>query len=151
MGMDVYGNKPKGEKGDYFRNNVWWWRPLWQYCHSSAPELINEDKFVSGTYNDGAGLNAMKAAKLGVKLLTLIENGNCATYKRERDLYLESLEDDNCSRCNNNNRGHNKKKECKSCDGKGTQENWNKHYPFDEDNVKEFAEFLIDSGGFKIC
>ena len=43
MGMDVYGKKPKGEKGDYFRNNVWWWRPLWQYCASSAPELIDEE------------------------------------------------------------------------------------------------------------
>ena len=151
MGMDVYGENPKGEKGDYFRNNVWWWRPLWQYCHSSAPELIDEDKFVSGTTNDGAGLNAMKAAKLGVKLLTLVEDGSCATYKRERELWLESLEDEVCDNCNGNNRGNFKKKDCLACKGKGTRENWNKHYPFDIENVKEFAEFCIESGGFKIC
>jgi hypothetical protein len=28
MGMDVYGKEPKSDKGEYFRNNVWWWRPL---------------------------------------------------------------------------------------------------------------------------
>ena len=150
MGMDVYGNKPKSEKGDYFRNNVWWWRPLWNYCATSAPELIDKETYVSGTYNDGKGLNAMKAAKLGVKLLTLIEDGSCATYKRERDLWLEALEDDNCCVCNNNNRGHKKKEGCFACKGKGTKDNWHKSYPFDVKNVEEFAKFLIDSGGFEI-
>ena len=150
MGMDVYGENPKGEKGDYFRNNVWWWRPLWQYCASSAPELIDKDVYSEGCHNSGAGLNAMKAAKLGVKLLTFIEDGSCATYKRERDLWLESLKDDNCCICNNNNRGYKKKKDCHGCKGKGTQESWEKHYPFDIENVKEFAEFCIESGGFKI-
>ena len=150
MGMDVYGNKPKSEKGDYFRNNVWWWRPLWNYCATSAPELIDKETYVSGTYNDGKGLNAMKAAKLGVKLLTLIEDGSCATYKRERDLYLESIPDEVCENCNGNNRGNFKKKNCKACEGKGTRESWERHYPFDVENVKEFAEFCIESGGFKI-
>ena len=36
MGMDVYGINPKTDSGDYFRANVWWWRPLWEcvayYC-----------------------------------------------------------------------------------------------------------------------
>ena len=31
------------------------------------------------------------------------------------------------------------------------EKDFNKHYPFDVDNVKEFAEFCIDSGGFEIC
>ncbi|QOR55575.1 MAG: hypothetical protein UMS36scaffold28_65 [Phage 59_13] len=30
MGMDVYGVKPKSKQGEYFRNNVWSWRPLWR-------------------------------------------------------------------------------------------------------------------------
>lgn len=28
MGMDLYGKKPLNPVGEYFRNNVWWWRPL---------------------------------------------------------------------------------------------------------------------------
>ena len=31
------------------------------------------------------------------------------------------------------------------------KDDFNKHYPFDIENVKEFAEFCIESGGFKIC
>ena len=31
MGMDVYGIAPEKEWGEYFRSNVWWWRPLWDY------------------------------------------------------------------------------------------------------------------------
>ena len=31
------------------------------------------------------------------------------------------------------------------------EKDFNKHYPFDIENVKEFAEFCIDSGGFEIC
>ena len=159
MGMDVYGKNPTMEKlndkgkpiGEYFRNNVWWWRPLWQYCYTSSPELIDKETFLSGCHNDGAGLNATDAIKLGVKLLVLIEDGSCAEYKKGRDEWLETLKDENCSVCNNNNRGYKKKKECKPCDGKGTKDNWNKHYPFHVENVKEFADFLIVSGGFKIC
>jgi hypothetical protein len=31
MGFDVYGKSARSEKGEYFRNNVWWWRPLAEY------------------------------------------------------------------------------------------------------------------------
>ena len=26
--------------GVYFRNNVWWWRPLWNYCYAVAEDII---------------------------------------------------------------------------------------------------------------
>ena len=151
MGMDISGVNPKNERGSYFRNNCWWWRPLWQYCYTSAPELIDEKTFSSGSYNDGAGLDDVNAIKLGIKLLTLIEDGSCATYKRERDLHLESLPEDDCSICNNNNRGRKKKKECKMCDTKGTRPHFSTMYGFDVENVKRFAGFCAESGGFEIC
>ena len=150
MGMDVSGVNPVSETGDYFRNNCWWWRPLWQYCHNVAPDLIDEDLFISGGYNDGAGLNAKDAVKLAIILETKIADGHTKHYQNEYQLYLESLPNDKCGRCDGNNRGYNKKKECKSCDGTGETENFSKWYPFDVENVKEFAKFLIDSGGFKI-
>ena len=52
--------------------------------------------------------------------------------------------------CNGNNHGNNKKKECTRCNKTGKSENFNKHYPFDVDNVKEFAHFCLESGGFSI-
>lgn len=51
MGMDVIGQSPVSERGEYFRNNVWWWHPLWEYCERLAPDLIPSDNL--GHYNDG--------------------------------------------------------------------------------------------------
>ena len=42
MGMDVFGLAPKEEKGEYFRNNVWWWRPLWDFV-AQIDELYSEE------------------------------------------------------------------------------------------------------------
>ena len=137
--------------GHYFRNNCWWWRPLWNYCHNVAPDLIDEKLFEDGHSNSGAGLDDKGAKKLGQLLLQEINNGNTIRYQAEYHQWIDDLPDDDCMRCNNNNHGHNKKKECTNCDKTGKTKNWNKSYPFDIDNVREFAEFCLQSGGFRIC
>ncbi len=43
MGFDLYGKSPTANKGTYFRNNVWWWRPLWEYVTSNCPVLTQKD------------------------------------------------------------------------------------------------------------
>ena len=145
---DEYEN---ANKGIYFRNNCWWWRPLWNYCYYVADDIISEELYESGHSNSGAGLNAKNAEWLGERLLDEISEGNTIEYQARYQQYLDDLPDDDCGVCNNNNHGHNKKKECKSCNKTGKRENWDKLYPFDIDNVKEFAEFCIESGGFEIC
>ena len=137
--------------GHYFRNNCWWWRPLWNYCYNVAPDLIDEKLFEDGHGNGGAGLDDKGAKKLGQLLLQEINNGNTIRYQAEYHQWIDDLPDDDCIRCNNNNHGHNKKKECTNCDKTGKTKNWNKSYPFDIDNVREFAEFCLQSGGFRIC
>jgi len=52
MGMDVYGIAPIAEVGKYFRNNIWWWHPLWNYVQEVAPHLTEG---VNGHFNDGDG------------------------------------------------------------------------------------------------
>ena len=107
--------------GVYFRNNVWWWRPLWDFCRYIAPELINDDLHIDGHNNGGSGLNDEEAKELGVLLIKSFENGKYEEFER---LNFER-----------NDTGE-----------KGIPE-----YPFDRDNVMEFAEFSMQSGGFKIC
>jgi len=80
----------KANVGIYFRNNCWWWRPLWDFCAYHCPELISEETHKSGHYNDGAGLNAEDAAKLGLKLLVLIEDGIASEHQKEIELTEES-------------------------------------------------------------
>ena len=136
--------------GYYYRNNCWWWRPLWNYCYDIADDIISEDVFTDGHHNSGAGLDDKGAKLLGNRLLQQIREGKTIQYQASYQQYLDDLPDDDCMRCNNNNHGNNKKKECTNCNKTGKSTNFNKHYPFDIDNVKEFAEFCIQSGGFEI-
>ena len=137
--------------GYYFRNNCWWWRPLWNYCRTIAPDLIDDELFDSGHSNSGAGLDDKGAKELGQRLLSEINKGHTIQYQASYQQYLDDIPDDDCSRCNGNNRGNDKMKDCKWCKGTGKTPNLNKSYPFDIDNVREFAEFCLQSGGFEIC
>jgi hypothetical protein len=40
---------------------------------------------------------------------------------------------------------------CNACHGKGAVPHFATHYPFSEENVQEFAAFLRECGGFRIC
>ena len=41
--------------------------------------------------------------------------------------------------------------ECNKCSGNGKVDDGAKSFPFSEDNVREFANFCVNSGGFRIC
>ena len=68
MGFDLCGNSPKDEKGEYFRNNVWWWRPLWDYVCQNCDDILSENDMFSGGYNDGRNISGRKAMKIGHRL-----------------------------------------------------------------------------------
>jgi hypothetical protein len=171
MGMDVYGKNPTSEVGSYFRNNVWWWHPLWQYCEDVAPELC---KKVDGHTNSGDGLDAEEAKLLGEALLQNIADGHTLTYRVHYYDFIASLERKTCFLClgagiRSDEIGYfmgMHKKElspevqiltgrtfgwCNGCDGTGVQEDFLTNYPFNVENVEAFAKFAIDSGGFEIC
>jgi len=137
--------------GQYFRNNCWWWRPLWNYCFEVADDIISEDVFNSGHSNNGAGLGSRDSKKLGNRLMECIADGSTIKYQAEYIQWQDDLPDDDCMRCHNNNRGNNKKKDCTNCSQTGKTKSFDKSYPFDVDNVERFARFCLESGGFEIC
>ena len=112
----------KDNPGVYFRNNCWWWRPLWNYCYAIADDIISEEVWNNGHCNDGAGLDAEDAKILGERILETIDSGECLKFQAD---YMQRCED--------------------------SDDDFAKSYPFDIDNAKDFAHFCIDSGGFQIC
>lgn len=169
--MDVYGRAPKSEKGEYFRNNVWYWRPLWDYCEHIAPTVVEG---VSGHYNDGDGLDEDGAQELSRILMISLSDGTCETYEKEYNAEVAEMPNEDCDFCNKTgirtdevgvemNMPTKKLPEdkaivlgrthgwCNGCDGMGWKPSWATNYPFTQDNVREFAEFLAESGGFSIC
>ena len=152
--------------GDYFRNNVWWWRPLASYVIKYTG-CIDESDHEYWSENGGHEVDDETAKQIHNQLQVLIESGH--TQKFQDDYEKERLKAEK----------HNDKVEkelekfCKSVEKKLGKTNlapadfpkadhdeweriyhkrkWNASYPFSVENVKEFAEFCRFSGGFKIC
>lgn len=164
MGMDVSGKNPTSETGAYFRNNVWWWRPLWNYCCAVAPKLTCKVKY--GQTNDGDGLNGDDSKKLAAILQAEIDSGRCAQYEQEYKARLATLPKQKCEFCDgsgvrrneaDNRNGvrdsqgpNGKTGACNGCNGSGERPRLETCYPFSTENVQEFVAFLRDCGGFEI-
>lgn len=73
MGFDIYGIEPKNEAGEYFRNNIWWWPRLWDFCCLIAPKLTGEDQ-KCGSFNDGHLIEGEKHKSLVANLKKALEN-----------------------------------------------------------------------------
>ena len=116
------GIKPKNEKGENFRNNCWWWRPLWLVvCCVSE---LSGDTQVAGGFNDGHEVKGEEHSKVVGALGRVLAKNPEKSFESlvefgELQLLLKSYEE--------------------------------KGYPFDWGNVREFYEFAKNNEGFAIC
>lgn len=172
MGMDVYGKNPTSEVGEYYRQSVWGWHPLWHYV-----ELYHEQyasKVQHGHSNDGDGLEAEDSSQLALCLKQDLITGMAKQRLDEWQRQLDELPMENCHICEGSGirtdkvgveSGQDKKELsaeqsekygrrigwCNGCDGNGKVEPFQKNYSTSLDDIREFADFLADCGGFEIC
>ena len=151
MGMDVYGVAPTSEAGEYFRNSVWSWRPLWDSVSESCD--LDEDVELSGHFNDGMQIDEFTARRIAKTLFSLLNDGTVATYQRAHDVLLKALPDEECKHCNGTGVRDDEyvQGKCNGCNGTGKVRPFETWYSFSEENVQKFAEFADHSGGFEIC
>ena len=109
-------------EGAYFRNNVWCWRPLWNFVCHTCDNILTDKDAERGTFNDGHKISRTKSKRIASKLRKLLKSGDVDVYKSMYDRHLSQLPDDS----------------------------WDKSYPFNVDNVIEFERFCEHSGGFQI-
>lgn len=161
--VDKYENIVVGE---YFRNNVWYWRPLWSFVCDVCEDILSEKDMEAGGWNDGKKISKTKALKIAKRLEKAIELG--VTDKLEK----ESIERQKIAKKKNEKvqaKLDKITKECQKEYGKDLvpaqfpepyksrwdkaygEKSWGDSYPFVADNVKHFAEFCKNSGGFQIC
>ena len=160
---DQYG---EDNPGDYFRNNVWWWRPLWNFVCNTCDDFLSERDMEAGDYNDGRKIAKYKAIKIGKRLSENLADGTVDMVYRRYELTKAKAD------------VHNKKVEkemdkiseqCKDKHGKDlvpahypepyktmwndmySTKMWESDYPFNKSNIEEFAKFCLQSGGFTIC
>ena len=143
--------------GVYFRNNVWSWRPLWHFVVRTCDNILTDKDIERGSFNDGHKISKTKAGKIARKLYKLIETDQVKAYETKYKKELASLEQVDCEICDATGKRQEPPKtgagdrECNGCNGAGKKDDWAKSYPFSEDNVREFANFCANSGGFVIC
>ena len=125
MGMDVYGINPKTDNGDYFRANVWYWRPLWQCVSYFCDDILSEEDIERGTYNDGYEYDETTALEISDKLENALKNGDLHKFVEGREKFISEMED--------------------------TDKAFYSSYKFNIDLVMDFAKFCEQSGGFSIC
>ena len=146
MGMDVYGVAPTSEAGEYFRNSVWSWRPLWDFVSESCD--LDEDVELSGHFNDGMQIDEFTARRIAKTLFSLLNDGTVATYERAHDVLLKALPDEECKHCNGTGVRDDEyvQGKCNGCNGTGKVRPFETWYSFSEENVQKFAEFADHSG-----
>ena len=109
-------------EGAYFRNNVWWWRPLWHFVCHSCDNILTDKDAEQGVFNDGHKISKTKAKRIASRLRRLLKSGEVGAYKSMYDRHLSKLPNDS----------------------------WGTSYPFDVENVERFERFCENSGGFQI-
>ena len=136
---DEMNQREEENPGIYFRNNVWWWRPLWNYVANECQDIITEEDYESGCHNDSHHINEEKASAIAKRLFELIEKGETKEYEDYHRKQTEKAKKEN------------KILENKTGKKYGDGWNWGDSYPFYVDNVRKFATFCAESGGFEIC
>jgi hypothetical protein len=171
MGMDVIGKNAKTERGEYFRRNVWGWRPLWDYALTMHGDITGKVEY--GHSNDGDGLGADDAYRLGLALYDDLADGIAERYVAERNVELSNLPDEDCTYCGATGirsdavgvdmgmptreldqvtaavvgRTHGW---CNGCGGRGKNAHFETNYSLSVEDIREFAHFLVECGGFEI-
>ena len=166
MGFDLYSiGNPKSEKGEYFRNNVWWWRRLADYVITKTGVVDDKDAD-RWHYNDNHEVSKEEALQIANQLRHLIKTGDVDEYAKEVQRQMEIAEKHNArvdklrdqiSKQAEKELGKTDvapveypEKYKKKWDKLFQLKDWNDSYPFTRKNVEEFIEFCEDSNGFTI-
>ena len=119
--------------GIYFRNNVWWWRPLWSFICDNCDHILTKEQMQGGNNNDGTLIKHDQAEEIHNVIVNVIGKKQIIKMQCEyEDMRKEAEEKNKGKKMGDDNY------------------NFNANYPFDADNVMEFAKFCKQSGGFEI-
>jgi hypothetical protein len=161
---NAYEKWEKENPGVYFRNNVWYWRPLWIFVCGSCQDILTEKDMEKGSWNDGHIITKTKSKRIAARLRKLIKDLDVKIYAAHFEEERQKAQDHNKKIQDLIDALNERVKEQHGdivpkdypephktdWDNLQAQKKWEGNYPFDEENVKEFAEFCEQSGGFSI-
>jgi len=141
MGYDLFGLEPKSARGRYFRNNIWFWHRLWDFVCEISKDILTEDEKRRGHFNEGLEIDKERTETIARRLQEAL---------LQKDLYEEQI----AERAGKVGTGHQQLAQVvqKICAKIGAEfEPRNCTQRFSWGNVREFAVFCQECGGFRIC
>ena len=156
--------------GEYFRANVWGWRPIWEFVCEVCPDILTEEDYTKGQYNDNHLIEEDRARDIAKRLREKMDLARDRQKKYEaeapnKDKFNTMLENAATFLYNEISKP---KTPLITCPGDmqihdpenykrwETLINYNNikfdemSYPIDADFIEEFANFAEHSGGFRI-
>ncbi len=147
--------------GRYFRNSVWWWRPLWDFVCEVADDILTKEDKENGHSNSGHIIDEEKSLTIVKILENLLKSGEVRRYEEIYNEHMDSLPLEDCEYCEGTGTRtwEDGDKDCNVCNTSytkdqgipaGKKKQFQTSYPFDVQNIEGFVRFCKQSGGFKI-
>ena len=152
--------------GVYFRNNVWWWRPLADLIIKKC-DWITQEQQKHLHDNSGFEFSEYEALEIAKALRSTLRSGEVKQVEEKNKQERKTASEWN----NKINKQHaTLRKEAEKVSGNkniapcdypaylkkkwddlSAQRDRRESYPFTVKNVREFVKFLSECGGFKVC
>ena len=164
MGMDVYGRKPKNETGEYFRANVWSWKPIHYLCFVATQkyedttgydDLIPFKTLQGMQFNQGDGLRSERKCEF---LSQFFQGVVDCFFDPSVIPHEHKVSDDLSIGVNKDGEFYMDVGRYIDTEGKilseeeGKDPNTEKQSPYTvtKEHLQEFSEFLKNCGGFRV-
>lgn len=152
--------------GNYFRANVWWWRPLWDFTANNCDDILTSKDIEAGSVNDMHKISKTKANKIAKRLKETLKDGTADSYetrimeRQELSIEANAIVDKGLNKLAEIVKKETGKEDIVPRDYPNKyKEAWEKiyatrtmasSYPFKVSFLKQFISFCEDSGGFEI-
>ena len=168
--LDLQNKFRDANPGEYFRANVWGWRPIWEFVCEVCPDILTEEDYTKGQYNDNHLIEADRARDIAKRLREKMDLARDRQKKYEaeapnKDKFNTMLANAAAFLYDNISKPKSKLITCPGDMEHHDPENYKRwetlinynnikfdemSYPIDADFIEEFANFAEHSGGFRI-
>tara|TARA_R100000656_G_scaffold118818_1_gene92559 strand:+ start:85 stop:708 length:624 start_codon:yes stop_codon:yes gene_type:complete len=160
--QDTYrGENP----GEYYRANVWYWRPVWNFVCAACDDFLSNKDIDAGCSNSGGKISKTKANRMGSRLKKLDKQGVIQKWEDEMMVPFNKAQKNNKQVRKEMNAFQEKMKKKHGEDivpgnypkddyAKWNEiyarEDWGGSYPPSRRAIVEFGRFCAESGGFEV-
>ena len=163
--FDAQDTHRKKNPGEYFRSNVWYWRPIWNFVCAACDDFLSDRDIDAGCSNSGIKISKTKSIRIGSRLRSLDKQGVIQKWEDEMLIPFEKAQKNNKQVRKEMNAFQKKmekkhgadiipskypKEDYAKWNAIYAKEDWSGSYPPSRKGIVEFGEFCAESGGFEI-